>query len=61
VNDRRAAVIRRELIQFDWYRHRLDAVPETDSYDWAHDLAAAIDRALTDSASDDVWTQEGNQ
>ena len=54
----REAAICRQLIQFDWYRHRLDAVPETDSYDWAHDLAAAIDQALTEHATGDVWQEE---
>ncbi len=61
MSDGRAALIRRELVGFDWYRHRLDAVPEADSYDWAHELAAAIDQAIRDSASDDVWTQEDNR
>lgn len=61
MSEQRAAVIRRELIGFDWYRHRLNAVPETGSYDWAHDLAAAIDQALTESATNDAWTQEDNK
>lgn len=56
MNARREAVIRRELIQFDWFRHHLDAVPETGSYDWAYDLAQQIDRALTESR--DVWTED---
>lgn len=58
MSERRAAVIRGELIQFDWYRHRLDAVPETDSYDWAYDLATAIDRAITEHHNSDAWAEE---
>ena len=61
MTEQRTAVIRRQLIGFDWYRHSLNAVPEAVSYDWAHDLAAAIDQALTEAANDDVWTREETQ
>ncbi len=57
-DERRAHVIRGQLMRFDWFKYRLFAIAETDSYDWAHDLAAAIDEALTEFARDDAWTEE---
>jgi hypothetical protein len=43
---RRSAVIRAQLIGFDWHRHGLSAVAETSSYDWAYELTDGITEAL---------------